>query len=100
MAVLDSLEGIEVTVCVDGQALRDYNDDEIEAKSGPFSAHQASKTVSKYIEATTGKEFSIKIVVRDLAKIDCPALNFQVNVDGMRVSCPLLLKSRYGMAHF
>jgi hypothetical protein len=60
MAVLNHLEGIEVAICVDGQALHEYNDDEIEAQAGAVGAHQASKTVSKYIEAARGRSSPLK----------------------------------------
>jgi hypothetical protein len=81
MAVLNGLEGIEVTVCVDGQALREYNDDEVEAQPGVVGAHQASKTVSKWIEADTGKDFVIKMGVKSPYQMDCPTLSFKVQVD-------------------
>jgi hypothetical protein len=95
MAVLEGLEGIEVTVCVDGQALNEYNDDELEVQPGAISAHQASKTVSKYVEAVTGKEFSIKTTVKSPYKMDCPCLSFLVKVDGSSVAQPLMLKRMY-----
>jgi hypothetical protein len=90
MAVLDGLEGIEVSVCVHGQALHEYEDNDLEAEPGDVGAYQASKTVSKYLEAVTDKEFSIKIVVKDPYEMDCPTLGFQVKVDGMVVSHPIL----------
>jgi hypothetical protein len=99
MAVLADLEGIEVTICVDGQALHEYNnDDEIEAQAGAVGAHQASKTVSKYIEAATGKEFAIKLTVKSPYKMDCPTLSFPCRVDGMKVCSRILLKTEYESA--
>ena len=98
MAVLDALEGIEVTICVDGQALHEYNDDDIEAKAEAVGAHQASKTVSKYIEAATGKEFAIKLTVKSPYKMDCPTLSFSCRVDGMKVEKRILRKTNYKSA--
>jgi len=98
MAVLDALEGIEVTICVDGQALHEYNDDEIEAQAGAVGAHQASKTVSKYIEAATGKEFAIKTAIKSPYKMDCPTLSFLCTVDGMKVCNRILRKTNYKSA--
>jgi hypothetical protein len=98
MAVLDDLEGIEVTICVDGQALHEYNDDEIEAQAGAVGAHQASKTVSKYIEAATGKEFAVKVTVKSPYKMDCPTLSFRCRVDGMKVGSRGLQKTGYKSA--
>ncbi|KAE9368744.1 hypothetical protein N431DRAFT_494139 [Stipitochalara longipes BDJ] len=95
MAVLEGLEGIEVTVCVDNQALREYDDDEVEKQSGAIGEYQASKTVSKYIEAVTGKEFTISLAVRAPYKMDCPTLVFQINLDGSKVARPMLRKSQY-----
>jgi hypothetical protein len=98
MAVLNGLEGIEVTICVDGQALHEYNDDEVEAQAGAVGAHQASKTVSKYIEAATGKEFAFKVTVKPPYKMDCPALSFPCRVDGMEVDSRLFHKTEYKSA--
>jgi hypothetical protein len=98
MAVLNGLEGIEVTICVDGQALHEYNDDEIEVQTGAVGAYQASKTVSKYIEAATGKEFAIKMTVKSPYKMDCPTLCFYCDVDGMEVGGRIFLKTEYKSA--
>ncbi|KAH8800992.1 hypothetical protein F5882DRAFT_457358 [Hyaloscypha sp. PMI_1271] len=98
MAVLDALEGIEVSICVDGQALHEYNDDDIEAQAEAVGAHQASKTVSKYIEAATGKEFAIKLTVKSPYKMDCPTLSFSCRVDGMKVEKRILRETNYKSA--
>jgi hypothetical protein len=95
MAVLDGLEGIEVTICVDSQALHEYNGDEAEAQLGAISTHQASVTVSKYIEAATGKEFAITTAVKSPYKMNCPTLAFYTKVDGKNVEVPLLFKPQY-----
>ncbi|PMD38441.1 hypothetical protein L207DRAFT_599223 [Hyaloscypha variabilis F] len=95
MAVLKGLEGIEVTVRVDNSALHEYNDDEVSNELVPIGEYQASKTVSKYIEAFTGKEFTIVMTVRALYQMDCPTLSFRVMVDGNHASNPLLRKSNY-----
>jgi hypothetical protein len=98
MAVLANLEGIEVTICVDGQALHEYNDDEVEAQAGAVGAYQASKTVSKYIEAATGKEFAIKMRVKSPYKMDCPTLGFSCEVDGVDIGGSILRKTEYKSA--
>jgi hypothetical protein len=95
MAVLKGLEGIEVTVRVDNSALHEYNDDEVSNELVPIGEYQASKTVSKYIEAVTGKEFTIAMTVRAPYQMDCPTLSFHVMVDGNLASNPLLRKSNY-----
>jgi hypothetical protein len=61
MAILDLVPGLEVTVCVDDHPLEEYNDDEeVEAQPGEAFQHQASRTVSKYVESITDKEFEIR----------------------------------------
>jgi hypothetical protein len=96
MAVLKGLEGIEVTVSVDNSALYEYNDDEVSKQPRVIDEYRASKTVSKYIEAFTGKEFPIVMIVRAPYQMDCPTLSFHVMVDGNLASKPLLRKPNYG----
>jgi len=62
MAVLDGLPGLEVFVCIDGQPIQEYNDDEEEeVAQTPVAEYQAAKTVSKFVESISDKEFSIQI---------------------------------------
>lgn len=61
MAVFQGLPGVEVTVLINGVRVREYQDDDIDAKSDELSQYQASKTISKYIESLTGEEFSIEV---------------------------------------
>ncbi|TGO24901.1 hypothetical protein BPAE_0092g00200 [Botrytis paeoniae] len=86
MAVLHNLREIAVTVCVDKQALQEYDEDEPEgvpAEVGGFD--KATKTVFKYIETTTGKGFYIKLEISKAYKFDSPNVSFKVFVDGMSV---------------
>jgi hypothetical protein len=86
MAVLESLPGVEVCVCVDGNALEEYKDDEeVKVTPGPVGEHQASKTVSKYIESITGKEFCIRATISPAFLFDCPRLSFKLRIDGKRM---------------
>jgi hypothetical protein len=89
MAILDLVPGIEVSVCVDGHPLKEYNDDEeVEAQPREAFQHQATRTVSKYVESTTDKEFEIRYSVTRAFKMDCPTLSFRIFVDGARArSC-------------
>ena len=50
MAILPEHPGLEVKICVRGQQLHEYDDDDKDA---------APNTITKYIEARSGKEFSI-----------------------------------------
>jgi hypothetical protein len=90
MAVLDGLEGIEVSICVGGQALHEYSDDEVEVQLGAVSSHQAAVTVSKYIEAVSGKELAIMTTVKSPYKMDSLTLAFHNRVDGKAANKPLL----------
>jgi hypothetical protein len=95
MAVFDFIKGIEVTVRVDGQALQEYDDDEIKVEPGEVGEYQASRTVSKYIEAAGDKEFSIHMSIGSPYKMDCPALYFATFVDGVELPSPVCTKTRY-----
>ncbi|TGO80940.1 hypothetical protein BPOR_1500g00010 [Botrytis porri] len=86
MAVLKDVRGIAVTVCVDKQALQEYDDHEpdcVSAEAGRYG--KATKTVSKYIESTTGKVFYINLEISKAYKFDSPNVSFEVFVDGIRV---------------
>ncbi|ESZ96956.1 hypothetical protein SBOR_2638 [Sclerotinia borealis F-4128] len=78
MAVLEAVSGIKVTVCVDDEALQEYDDDEFEAVPGDVGAHQASRTVAKYVESCTDKSFSIKIEMGAEYKFDSPNLTRRI----------------------
>ncbi|KAJ8066196.1 hypothetical protein OCU04_005282 [Sclerotinia nivalis] len=86
MAILEAVPGIKVTVCVDKQALQEYDDDELEAvPEGEVEKYQASRTVAKYIESRTGKNFRIKLEISKAYRFDSPTVGFFVFVDGVRV---------------
>ena len=88
MAILQMLPGVEVAVCVDGEALVEYD-------NGDFEAQLGSTTVSSYVESETGKEFSIKLIVQDPFDLFYPTLSFQIFVDGVKVREPLLRRTMY-----
>ncbi|ESZ96955.1 hypothetical protein SBOR_2637 [Sclerotinia borealis F-4128] len=82
MVVLDKLPGLEVNIEVDGVKVQEYNDDEeVEVKPGRVGEHQASRTVSKYIEAIDGAEFSIKCFLPTQFKMNAPNIQVDVAVD-------------------
>ncbi|KFY34976.1 hypothetical protein V494_06311 [Pseudogymnoascus sp. VKM F-4513 (FW-928)] len=58
MAVIDAVPGLEVSVCINGQPVNEYEDSGEEI-DGPL----ASKTVVKYIEATSDAEFTINVTI-------------------------------------
>ncbi|RAL68253.1 hypothetical protein DID88_008953 [Monilinia fructigena] len=86
MAVLNGIRGIQVTVRVDGKALEEYDDDEFEAVSGEAGKYRALRTVAKYIESCTGKNFDIRYEVNDEYKFDSLNITFSIYVDGTKVS--------------
>ncbi len=79
MAVIDECPGVKAEVCVERRALPEYDDEEEE---------KVPNVVTKYIEAQSGKEFTIKWVfsppfqneygVRVGVKIDGEKPNFRV----------------------
>ncbi|KAF7919623.1 hypothetical protein EAE99_008475 [Botrytis elliptica] len=86
MAVLEDVRGIEVTVCVDKQALQEYDDNEPECVSAEAGGYdKATKTVSKHIESTTGNVFYVKLKISKSYKFDSPNISFRVFVDGIKV---------------
>ncbi|KAB8304359.1 hypothetical protein EYC80_003767 [Monilinia laxa] len=86
MAVLNDVRGIQVTVRVDGKALEEYDDDDVETVPGDAGEYRALRTVAKYIESCTDKNFDIKYQVDDEYKFDSPHLTFSTYVDGTKVS--------------
>jgi hypothetical protein len=96
MAILESLPGLEVTVCMDGQPLEEYDDnEEEEVGETPVAQYQAAKTVSKYIESASEKEFSINITLGTAFTMDFESLMAPIRMDGKFVAGPVMLKKRY-----
>ncbi|KAF7943747.1 uncharacterized protein EAE97_005817 [Botrytis byssoidea] len=73
MEILEDLRGIEVTMCVDKQALQEY------------------------IESTTGKVFYIKIEMSKAYKFDSPDVSFEVSVGGTMTNLPFGTKEVKGV---
>lgn len=51
MAICDDHPGLRAEILVDGQPLQEYDDEE-----------GAPDTISKYVEATSGKEFAVRVI--------------------------------------
>lgn len=81
MAILDSLPGVEITVVVDGEDLHEYQDTDMEDEEN---------TVTKYVEAVTGANFAIKIMVPKKFGFEGTCLSFHVLVDGAEAEHPLI----------
>ena len=98
MAIIDLVPGIEVSVCVDDHPLEEYNDDEeVEAQPGGAIQHQATRTVSKYVESATDKEFEIRYNVTSAFNMDCPTVMFKFFVDGTHIASRILPAHKYKM---
>jgi hypothetical protein len=96
MAILNSVPGLEICVCIDGEALVEYDDDEEqEVGAGHVAEYQAAKTVSKYIESISDKDFGIKATIGPKYVFDSSAVSFAIEIDGKLMITPILEKSKY-----
>jgi tRNA U54 and U55 pseudouridine synthase Pus10 len=96
MAIIDLVPGIEVSICVDDHPLVEYNDDEeVGAQHGEAIQHQATRTVSKYVESATDKEFGIRYNVTSAFNMDCPTIMFKVFIDGVNIRSQIVRAHRY-----
>jgi hypothetical protein len=96
MAILDLVKGLEVLICVNGEPLLEYDDDE-EAPSIAGSAatkYRASRTVSKYIESQEGK-YEVHIKLDHQFVFSSPVLWAAIKIDGEKSVDSLWQKSRH-----
>jgi hypothetical protein len=62
MAIFPGLPGVQVTIRMNGVAMKEYHDSENEVKpENELSQYQWGKTVSNFIESITDEEFSIVV---------------------------------------
>ena len=83
MAICDDLPGVQVTVTVGGNDLKEYRDAELE---------EEPRTTTCYIEAASGQTFAVSIAAEDTVKFSDDALCFHVSVDGQMMSGHLIFK--------
>jgi hypothetical protein len=96
MAVLESLPGLTVSIHVDGQPLPEYEDHtEEETPDGPVAEYQAARTVCRYVEALSDKDFCIKTSLDAPYIMDCPSLMFPCWVDGNPAPAKVLKKTHH-----
>jgi hypothetical protein len=55
------------------------------------------KSISKYIESETDREFAIGLTISSLFKLDCPSLGFSLLIDGVRVAKTIFRGSYNGL---
>ncbi|KAH7391261.1 hypothetical protein BKA64DRAFT_710171 [Cadophora sp. MPI-SDFR-AT-0126] len=98
MAILESIPEFEVTVCVDGKALKEYDteNDKIEGSDEAVVKHQEAVTVTKFIESPTDKTFMVNVSVQPSYKQDRPNVSFELWVDGQFIEAHLMEKNDYG----
>jgi hypothetical protein len=98
MAILDSIPGLEVFVCVDGEPLEEYDDDDDgkgEVEHTQVAEYQAARTVGKFVESVSDKEFSIRINLQTSFVMDCASLLFAIGIDRKYRLVPVLAKSDF-----
>lgn len=84
MAISEDLRGVNVTITVRGNDLKEYRDAELE---------EDPRTTTRYIEAVSGQDFAVSIVAKDTVIFRDDALCFDVSVDGQLMSGHLILKN-------
>ncbi|KAF5868624.1 uncharacterized protein Bfra_012272 [Botrytis fragariae] len=76
MAILKSVPGIEVSICVDNEPLIEHTDRNAKAEQS---------TVLKYVEVVPDKEFTIRITTDKSFKWTSPYIVLDIMVDGMEI---------------
>jgi hypothetical protein len=91
MAVTEALPGVEVTIEINGQALPELTDTDLEVEP---------KTMTRYVEAQSDTEFAVRIKVNPntIFKSDC--LRARISVDGTWADSPIFLKEDLGNSYF
>ncbi|KAF8857647.1 hypothetical protein BDZ45DRAFT_744153 [Acephala macrosclerotiorum] len=94
MAILDAVPGLDVSVYVDGHALKEYDDEEEDEITPSTAAEefQASRTVSKYVEAVSDKVFSVRLAFTKPFSMDCDAMSIPIFVDGKQMDTRVISK--------
>lgn len=85
MAILKKLE---IEVVVDGKPLTEYEDNDDEDRN--------SDTVVRYIESTTGSQFSLKACALESFKFTSEAVTFRVYLDGHNAATLMVEKDLIG----
>lgn len=76
MAILKSVPGIEVSICVDDEPLIEHTD---------RSAKAERSTILKYVEVVPDKEFTIRITTDKSYKWTSPYIVLDIIVDGVEI---------------
>jgi hypothetical protein len=96
MAVLDAVPGLDVSICIDDQQLEEYSEDEEEeVEETPIAEYQAAKTVRKYVESVSDKEFEVRIVLGTSFVLNYDCVLAPNTIDSKRVPEPVIVKSHH-----
>jgi hypothetical protein len=84
MAIHHDLPGIEVSVCMNGENIKEYQtkSDKADHCDTRVVLHQTAWAITNFIEAIEDNEFSVKISIQQPFQLDCSALSFELTVDG------------------
>jgi hypothetical protein len=87
MAIHDDVDGIEVSICMKGEELQEYETETKESQNAnPLIRYYEDQwTVTKYVESETDEDFSIKFTVQPYYQATSAKLGFEVLLDGVRV---------------
>lgn len=94
MAILANLPGIELTIKCNGQALKEYDDDETEEHIGKDATEYGGEKISKYVECRPGQEFSVAVSLERNFKRSSPYVDVRVDLEGTHQSGELIKTSR------
>ncbi|KXT00142.1 hypothetical protein AC578_3286 [Pseudocercospora eumusae] len=82
MAITKALPGVVVSVLVNGAALQEYADSEVE---------DDARTVTRYVEATSGQTFAISCETPSNFEFAGNCISYNIHMDGKRVDSHLVL---------
>lgn len=85
MAISDDVHGIEITITVDEQGLKEYVDRDLD---------EDERTTTRYIEAKSGATFGVRAKVSKNFAFLGTAITVQVYVDGERMDTLLIMRSK------
>lgn len=92
MAVIPSMPGLEVQICVNGSPITEHRNDN---RSPLHPQSPLAKTVAKKVEFAEGDEFEITLRVCDPLIMDCNALVMKAKIDDKILLSRLLRRTQY-----
>ena len=89
MAIIDDIPGVRVEVIVEGSALQEHVDDDVE---------KSDRTITRYIKAVSDQVFAVSIELLPEFEFRGDCIGFDVYVDGVWIDGPLIRKDEYAYA--